>query len=267
MTSWYDVTPTRDGALAEARVQAHHAAQVAAAPGATLLPDSVDHSDRNLEWVARLGCLVGRSVDGLQAGLRIGDLSWVVVADGSIVASHQAHGYTVAQGLGWLRAAWLAAGGGDHAFHVPGYDLPAHRVADDGMFGELPDADLHQLTAWFANADRLIRAVAEAQGGSEVRVWPHHFDLATLIVLGGEGEDTRSVGVGFTPGDGGIAQPYFYVTPWPYPDPGDLPDLPVGHWHTEGWTGAVLPGSEVDGEATAAAFLEAAVGAGRTLVG
>lgn len=263
MSSWYDVRPTKPGSLAEARVQAHYAAQIAAAPGATLLPDKDDHSDRNLEWSARLGAFVGRSIDGRQAGLRLGDLSWVIVRNGTIVGAQQAHGYTLAHGLGWLRYAWDDAGGGDHVFHVPVYELPEHRVADGGLFGDLPDADLHQLTAWFANADRVIRRVASAQGGSEVRVWPHHFDLASLIVLEGE----KSVGVGFTPGDGGIRQPYFYVTPWPYPPAESLPALAVGRWNTEGWTGAVLEGGDVDSEDTVRAFLDAAVGASRRVVG
>lgn len=52
----------------------------------------------------------------------------------------------------------------------------------------------------------------------------------------------RSVGVGLSPGDSGYPEPYVYVTPWPYPT-GELPALPWGHWHTEGWTGAVLRGS------------------------
>ena len=267
MASWYDVFRTETGSLAEARLQAHHAAQVAAAPGATLLADKDDHSDRNLEWVARLGSLVGRPVGRLQAGLRVGDLSWVVVRDGDIVDAHQAHGYTVAQGLGWLRAAWRAAGGADTVFRVPGYDIPEHRVAHDGLFGDLPDAELHQLTAWLANADLVIRDIARAQGGEAVRVWPHHFDMASLIVLRGEGEDMTSIGVGFTPGDEWIAQPYFYVNPWPHPEPDDLPDLPVGDWHTGGSTGAVLTGADVDGEATVRRFIEAAIGVERRLLG
>lgn len=50
----------------------------------------------------------------------------------------------------------------------------------------------------------------------------------------------------FSPGDGSYDQPYFYVTPWPYPSTDALPLLPAGvHWHTEGWTGAVLTAEQV----------------------
>ena len=49
--------------------------------------------------------------------------------------------------------------------------------------------------------------------------------------------------MGLSPGDGTFAEPYFYLLPWPSP-PGELPKLDGGHWHTEGWTGAVLEASE-----------------------
>ena len=51
---------------------------------------------------------------------------------------------------------------------------------------------------------------------------------------------------------------YWYVTPWPYPDPDALPTLDgPGAWHTEGWVGAVLSGEEV--VETDPAFREAVV--------
>ena len=55
-----------------------------------------------------------------------------------------------------------------------------------------------------------------------------------------------SLGCGFSPGDGTYAEPYFYASPWPVPEHGDLPKLAgKGHWHTEGYTSAVLPASAV----------------------
>ena len=51
-----------------------------------------------------------------------------------------------------------------------------------------------------------------------------------------------SMNFGFTFGDEGIPEPYFYITAYPLPDA--LPDhtLPPGtYWHNEGFSGAVLP--------------------------
>ena len=57
----------------------------------------------------------------------------------------------------------------------------------------------------------------------------------------------RSIrGAGMTPGDGEYAQPYFYVTPWPYPDIAKLAPLrEPAFWHTQGWVGAVIEGTAV----------------------
>jgi hypothetical protein len=80
-----------------------------------------------------------------------------------------------------------------------------------------------------------------------VVVWPHHFDLASLVTLSGSGEHATTIGLGFSPGDAGIDEPYFYVTPWPAPEAATLPALTIGRWNTEGWTGAVLRASQIIG--------------------
>jgi hypothetical protein len=112
-------------------------------------------------------------------------------------------------------------------------------------------------------------------GAAPVRVWPHHFDVGSVLPLGaGDGDEAPSIGVGLSPGDEGIPEPYFYATPWPPPGADEpLPDLASpGRWRREGWTGAVLTGSDLvaagDGRAQAArasAFLAEAVSALRAL--
>ena len=112
--------------------------------------------------------------------------------------------------------------------------------------------------------------------GAEVRGWPHHFDLAALHVLDPEREPelARSVGAGFSPGDGSYEQPYFYVTPWSAPERSSLPQLSGGaHWHTAGFTSAVLPGHVVAEAAEASEqerlvqeFLESSVSAAYELL-
>src|SRR4029079_17809264 len=125
--------------------------------------------------------------------------------------------------------------------------------------------------------DRAIAAVqADNPGASPVRCWPHHFDLATLLQLDGPaaGESGRSIGAGFSPGDGERQEPYLYVTPWPYPAEPALPTLAGGgSWHREGWLGAGLPASRIVGAGSTGAqrrqvesFLDSAVAACRVLL-
>ncbi len=83
---------------------------------------------------------------------------------------------------------------------------------------------------------------------SPVQLWSHHFDLSLVWFSGrkvnaapGEEGDPEQIGFGFSTGDEGIAEPYFYANPW-LPPAGifDTP-LPSGaQWHTEGWQGGLL---------------------------
>jgi Family of unknown function (DUF5996) len=98
-------------------------------------------------------------------------------------------------------------------------------------------------------------ALAEFRAGikeetSPIQLWPHHFDLAMLWLPGDEvpGQDPadeeqsdQQMNFGFTFGDHGTAEPYFYVTAYPEPDGLPAITLPDGaRWHHEDFSGAVL---------------------------
>lgn len=86
---------------------------------------------------------------------------------------------------------------------------------------------------------------------SPIQLWPHHFDLSMLWLPGEKiaGQDPeneeysdKQMNFGFTFGDEGIPEPYFYVTAYPLPDGFPSLRLPVGtSWRTDGFNGAVLP--------------------------
>jgi hypothetical protein len=125
---------------------------------------------------------------------------------------------------------------------------------------------LLELSAWFANAElSLVRIQRQMIGrqlaASDVRCWPHHFDLATLVSF--PALDAK-VGVGLAPGDEYYDEPYFYVSVYPQPDSVALPHLPNrGHWHTHEFTAAVMPAHQIvaanNQKAVADEFLIAAV--------
>lgn len=129
-------------------------------------------------------------------------------------------------------------------------ELPPHPVAGGAPF-EPDEPALRALRELFADAASLLAELRpDLTSPSPARLWPHHFDLAVLDDLdaaadpGGDvaldPERRRSVGIGMTPGDDGVREPYLYVTPWPYPAASRLPPLPEGAWTTDGWVGAVL---------------------------
>ena len=80
------------------------------------------------------------------------------------------------------------------------------------------------LADFFAFAERqLVTLRAEAEGPSEIHLWPEHFDVAF---------DAAEVTYGGSPGDEHHAVPYFYVAPWT-PPAGPL-------WNATGFAGAEL---------------------------
>jgi hypothetical protein len=251
-------------ALAGARVELHFAAQLPAAVGRALVAPAPDDSHTSLEWLAGPRLLAGvRAPSGLRAALRPADLALAVLGDADAPAAElPLAGRTFAEAAAWLAAALRAPAG--TVLGLPPYDMPAHPIAGGARFGGEDRAAAAELARWYATADATLRALARSSpGASAVRSWPHHFDIATL--LPGPAVDT-TIGVGLSPGDGSYAEPYFYVTPWPYPKDPAPPELPGGgHWHREGWFGAVLTATSLlaaPRHASAVeAFVEAAVAA------
>jgi hypothetical protein len=55
-------------------------------------------------------------------------------------------------------------------------------------------------------------------------------------------ESQPHLNFGFAPHSPGLDFPYLYAYAYPYPDRYQPPEMPEGAvWHTQGWTGAVLP--------------------------
>jgi hypothetical protein len=127
----------------------------------------------------------------------------------------------------------------------PHFELDDHPLLHGAKFSiDGREPSFRQLSDYYHDAFLVLRALADANAGaSGVRCWPHHFDIATLLPGGRPG--LENIGVGLSPGDQRYADPYFYVSPWPYPA-GVLPALASGFWHTAGWTGAVLPSGSIE---------------------
>jgi len=264
--------------LADARLQLHHAAQLAAALGSTFLEARSDDSHPNLGWDAELAAFVGHAApaaNGLRAALRPARLElFLVDVDAKRVDSLALAGMSLASAHEWLGQVLgrldvvLPAGG----LRRTDYEIPDHPVAQGAEFSA-PGAAHEELARWFADGQiALSSAATTAEGELDLRIWPHHFDLGTLIPIATnqDGSLAQSIGFGLSPGDDSYPEPYYYVSPWPYPDAATLPTLPAGgRWHTTGFTSAILGAEDLlagppDGqEQRVRAFLEAAAAASR----
>jgi hypothetical protein len=244
-TTWNQLGSVAPEALVDARLVAHWAAQIVAAASVRIAARA-DFSHTSLRWSAEHGALLTNPIDGAYAGLRLRDLTLLVVGDGE-VDKKSLVGSTLQDGLQWLQATLNQRLGSAVELALLVHDMPPHPVGDGASFPNAIGDAYAELDSWFSNGSQLVSEVAAARGGSEARCWPHHFDLATLITVVSheDPEEARTVGIGLSPGDGGYAEPYWYVTPWPRPATDALGELSAGRWHTEGWTGAVLSATEL----------------------
>jgi hypothetical protein len=91
-------------------------------------------------------------------------------------------------------------------------------------------------------------------------VWPEHFDLSTLWFKGASIDESQAhLNFGFAPFSDGLPDPYLYAYAYPYPQQYGPPALPArARWHTQGWTGVVLPYDAIAAQSDPAAFVEEA---------
>lgn len=233
--SWERTGSIDPRALVDARVQLHWAAQAVAGVGRTLHACRADDSHTSFTWSATLDALVQEPFAGVTSGLSLRDLT--LLAIGSTTSELSLTGETLDDAFRFFEAQFGVA------LKRPNVDLPDHPVSDGAKF-DADERHLAELARYYSNAAEVLDAVVRSETqASPVRCWPHHFDIATLITLSGHDEEARTIGVGFSPGDGGSTEPYYYVTPWPYPEASRLGSLSVGRWNKVGWTGAVLSAS------------------------
>jgi hypothetical protein len=271
-SQWQTVDPERARGLVDARLQLHHAAQLATASGISYLPKRADDSHTNLEWLPAIRALAARVVptpSPFRVAVQPSPFT-LLLLDGrhEITTSLLLHGRGIADAAQWLRGVLPTVGADPAAFTLKRhFTIPPHRVDDGAAFDATDVTAFEELARWYGNAALVLAELASVTPrASEVRCWPHHFDIATLI----EVEPARgthsapTVGVGVEPGDNYYAEPYFYVNAYPFP-PASRATGPLGgggSWHTNEWIGAVLPGSRLqatDQRAQLESFVQSAV--------
>jgi len=266
--------PALAPALSDARHQLHHAAQFAAAAGISYLPHEPDDSHTNLEWLPGLAALASRVIPARAAfrlAIRPADLSLLLLdASGSAAASLPLDGRRIHEATAWIRTR-VAERGADPVRYTLArhYEIPRHPVKDGAAFDTGDAASFEQLGRWLATGAAALESLrAATAGASDVRCWPHHFDIALLIDAG----PGRTVGVGLEPGDVYYDEPYLYVNMHPQPPASALTSTlrAGGSWHTREWIGAVLPATRLPaGDAQRAAiddFLASAVASARAIL-
>jgi hypothetical protein len=247
---WQEVGKVPPTSLVASRETLHHAAQLLALAGASYLRAERDDSHTSMTWREPMSAFVTEPITGasrIRFALRVVDLTLLVIDDssGEERAAYPLEGKNRDRALDWMRGRAIDAGlDGDRLLSRLHFSIAAHPTDTGDVFERPTDGTLEELSAWYADASIELEERRRAMSGAgPVRCWPHHFDIATLVRLPA-GNTIETIGIGMSPGDASYAEPYYYVSP--YPAPRTTPDrLSAGRWHTTGWWGGVLIGSEV----------------------
>jgi hypothetical protein len=272
--TWQPIRPEESTRLSDSRQQIHHAAQLAAAAGISFLEPSPDDAHTSLEWIPSLSGLFTRPIPAgtvFRVGVRPATPALLIaVENDKVFGEYRLHGKTLAEAASWIRiqASLLGLDAARYTLKRQ-YEIPRHPLAMDDAFDSSESSCFEELSKWFANAASLLNSLARSiPDAGDVRCWPHHFDLASLIGA----TPGRTIGIGLEPGDEYYDEPYFYVNVNPRPVRAQTRSRPLwgrGTWHTSGWFGAVLPGSRLGAasaqEQQVREFMDSAISACRSV--
>jgi hypothetical protein len=274
---WTTLGTRSPTALVKARTLAHHAAQWPAKAACANLAVQPDDTHASLTWDGARNALFSQPLPAggadVRVGVRLNGLALILMRGNLVLDTYELAGRRESMAGVWLDSALRALGLKAASEATLSYTIPSHPVARGSAYSFSGEFEaFEELVRWFAAADDMLAEVragyADAKPGAAV-CWPHHFDFATLVSFdSADGGNARAIGIGWSPGDHYYSQPYVYVSPLPHQKSAPLPPLPApGHWHTEGFTGAVATAEEIlaqdDRRAGTLAFVRAAYDIGR----
>lgn len=286
MSAWSEIDLVAPADLADASLELYWAVQLLASAAHTFAEPDADQAHLSMTWNQSLRSFVGTPFAGVypfRAALRPDDLTFMLLdrTDEALGALPLA-GRSPTEAREWLSlgiATYL--GCPPPVIGRPDYPTPSHPLDHGARFSTTLRAELGVLSALHrAAAELLDELLAGREDAGPIRCWPDRFRISASVRVNRAGDpgDAEVTGpaavldVGMAP-MGDAPGWYWYVSLRPAPEPAALEPLESGRWHRVGWTGAVLPGSEVvalpSGGRKAAVrdFLEHALAVGRRVLG
>ncbi len=259
----------------DTRLQAHQAVQLIAAAGVAYIRPKEDDSHTNMQWLPGIkawGSGKARAGELFRIALDMTELTFYITDESAerITARFALHGKSFEESIEWFLDNIESMGGDRTVFNKKlHFDIPENPYTAGKLFDTRDKSSFRALNSHFLCALETLKEAAKGRAGG-MRIWPHHFDLGTLIDL----NKGRMISMGLSPGDNAYNEPYYYVSPWPYPDasiPLDDNKLAAdGFWHTRGFTAAVLTAgaynSYEDRKKRIIAFLQSAIAYCETLL-
>ena len=248
--SWKMLPPISDNRLFEARAQLHQAAQLLAATGISFLEARPDDSHTAMIWSDDDHLFLSQPFgDGgsLRVSLDPTNLDLTIKKNKIIIKKIILNGIALTEAAAELQLFLDGQGLSKDSFTMKKhYELPDYPGRNDPSFDTSDSVAFQTLADSYTNAFTFFEEIRQNDSrASDLLVWPHHFDLGLLLTMATDeqGNLSKSIGIGLSPGDGSYTAPYYYVTNWPAPTADKLPAelKSKGRWHTEYWVGMVLP--------------------------
>lgn len=247
--SWNPLIVVDPDELRHARIQLHQAVQNVAAVGRKFLAQDAGDKNASLTWVPGLKRMAGNWVKGdisLRSSISLEEFKIYLVDEKvTTLSAFDCQDATVTQLMLWLEEQIGKYGlkAANLTLNLP-YELPDEVLAAGSPFNLPSLRGVKELTKYYHNAYVTLREFKQKfVAAGEIRIWPHHFDMAMDVLLRdtGDPETNTQIALGMSPGDDQFESPYLYVNCWPHVDTQKLPMLSNhGMWISEEWTGAVL---------------------------
>ena len=243
----------------DAHVQLHHAAQFIAMVGLSYIKPEEDDSHTSMVWLPYVKALAGKTLPFghyTRVGLNFTNFSLTILeGNRKIISQYPLDGKTKAEAMIWLMNELIKLGADATLFtsKLP-FTIPFHPIAEEKPFQHPEDEILKELSNYYENAYYLLKQLKSLfQDITQVRCWPHHFDIATRIVLDRDEKKNikNTIGIGFSPADEYCGEPYYYINMWPSIQlkNNQLSEIKsVGKWNNRDWTGIILPVSDIFAE-------------------
>ncbi len=144
-----------------------------------------------------------------------------------------------------------------YSFH---YELPYPLPAKEYAFTLTNQSKLEELVNYRILAQQVLDSFLKSnQLKSDIRIWPHHFDLGAFAQLNDSSEIAIGIGLGIP--DTLVNEYYFYISAYKGHEglvTNGFSSLTKGKWYNNGFKGALLPISNID-KSTALLFFNEAL--------
>ncbi|MBD3636495.1 MAG: hypothetical protein HUJ25_04065 [Crocinitomicaceae bacterium] len=220
--------------------QQHIAAQYLSAFANNYLPGKDDDSHTNLSWNPITAQLTTRETeDGVYMCLDYNTFSLFWRKKNRLISKLDLHGSKHKDVMRWFKIITLDNNLPELKYEFK-YELPYEPITDEFRFELISQEDLNKNINILNSAQQVFEQfLTENNLSSEIRVWPHHFDMGIYTKVSGD----LHLGIGLAIPDDMVDGFYYYVFGWKNGEQVNTSDkdmLENGRWISSKWNGAVL---------------------------